>query len=100
MSVGQEVVVAPDGISFRLDSIVSDSRCPIDVVCIQAGSVGLKFAVASPAHPTVTTLLVDSAKPDSSSGVILRVTGVDPVRRLNVPVGQAEYRVHLTFGRL
>lgn len=32
-------------ISFKLDEIISDSRCPIDVTCVRAGEVVLKISV-------------------------------------------------------
>jgi hypothetical protein len=98
--VGQEFVVAPDAISFRLDSVVNDSRCPIEVLCVQGGSVVLKFAVASPAHPTPTTLLLDSTVPDTSSGVRLTVTNVEPVKHQNTTIAQSAYLIHLQVQRL
>lgn len=99
MAVGQEVLVQPDGISFRLDSIVSDSRCPVEVICVQAGSVLLGLTYASPAHPAATSLLLDSSRPDSSSGVLLSVTGVEPIRHQGILIAPGDYRIQLTFGR-
>ncbi len=99
VAVGNEFVVAPDGISFRLDSVVNDSRCPVDVICIQAGSVVLKFTWASPAHPTPVVLLLDSTVPETVAGVRLTVTSIEPIRHQNVAVAQSDYRVHLTAGR-
>lgn len=99
IGVGDEFVVAPDGISFRLDSVVNDSRCPVEVFCVQAGSVLLKFTWATSAQPAPAVLLLDSAVPDSVAGVRLTVTSVEPIRHENVPLAQSDYRIHLTAGR-
>ncbi|MFT7073631.1 MAG: hypothetical protein ACJAX3_002630 [Patiriisocius sp.] len=39
--------IVKDGISFRLEEIVEDSRCPSDVVCVWAGKAIVKVLVSS-----------------------------------------------------
>jgi len=36
-----------NGLSLRMDSVLNDSRCPIDVECIWAGNAKVRFAFKS-----------------------------------------------------
>ena len=37
LSLGESVAVGPDGLVVGLESLVQDSRCPLDVECVWAG---------------------------------------------------------------
>jgi len=100
LRIGQEVQLTSPEVMFRLDEVVQDSRCPVDAVCIQAGSVTLKFLVTHPSEPAGFELILDSDRPDGTTGVVLRVTGVTPVPRVGITIDPEDYRVSLEIAPL
>ncbi len=51
LKLGQSAVV-PGGLTVRFDAVVSDSRCPIDAICVQAGEarIAMTLSVRSQAY--------------------------------------------------
>jgi len=43
-------------VSIRIDSILSDSRCPMDAICIWAGNAEVRFAFSSSGQNALITL--------------------------------------------
>ena len=46
-----------DGISFHFESVASDSRCPIDVICIQAGEALVNVKISKEREEVSKTVL-------------------------------------------
>ena len=45
LKVGQSATIAAEDLTLRFDAVVSDSRCPSDVVCIRAGEAEVRLIV-------------------------------------------------------
>ena len=43
----------PDGLTVTFDAVKSDSRCPVDVVCVQAGEAIVVLTLSKPASTQV-----------------------------------------------
>ena len=94
LRVGDEVRLTSPALGLRLEAIVQDSRCPVDVTCVQAGSVTVRLAVMRPGQPD-SEILLDSDRTDSSTGLVLRIDQVKPAPRAGVVIAPGEYRVSL-----
>jgi hypothetical protein len=44
------------GISVTFETVISDSRCPLDVVCVWAGDANARFVIRSPRLPDLVEL--------------------------------------------
>lgn len=74
-------------------SIVEDSRCPIDVQCIQAGTVRVSVRVVSSAGQSTQTLTLNKEFTTEAESITL--TNVTPTKRSTVTTEAGQYR--LTF---
>ena len=52
LKVGQTAVV-PGGLSIRFDEVASDSRCPIDAICVWAGEARIAMTLSAGSGPKV-----------------------------------------------
>lgn len=66
--------------------LVADSRCAVDVECIQAGTVDVRVRVGSTTH-TLTL-----AEPREVDGGTITLVQVTPEMRSNVRIGLSGYR--------
>ncbi len=72
-----------DGVSITLNSIVQDNRCPIDVLCIEAGAVTANVTFRM--GPTVKTFNMPSDEvPQTFQGHKISITKIDPPRMAKV----------------
>lgn len=69
--------------------VIEDSRCPLGVMCIQAGRVRIDAAVHVGAVRTKQTFLV--GEPFTFEGKIITLTLVEPLRRKEVTPKTADY---------
>lgn len=74
-------------------AIAQDSRCPIDVQCIQAGTVQVSVRIASASGTDTQTLSLNKAFATPAGTITL--TGVQPVKRSGDSIASPDYR--LTF---
>jgi hypothetical protein len=62
-----ESAVVPGGLRVTFDRVVSDSRCPIDAICIQAGDAVLALKLSRGAGAAVEReVRADSRSPEIS----------------------------------
>lgn len=80
-------------ISIRSIAIVEDSRCPVDVQCIQAGTVRVKIEVAS--GMGTSTSIVKLGVAFTTEGERITLTAAIPENRSQAPIAVSDYR--LTF---
>ncbi len=87
--------------TVRFDEVTRDSRCPIDAVCIQAGSasVALTVTAAGRARRVVLESGGGAASRTAIDGITLTLTDVQPSRRASEPIAPADYRVSLRASR-
>ena len=96
LAAGNRVELVGQGITLQFDSVVTDSRCPLGVLCIVAGQAVLSFSLSGPNAPGQGPLLLASDRPDSSLGVVLSAEEVTPIPRQNQPPpDHRAYRVTL-----
>lgn len=80
-----------DGISIRPLSIEEDSRCPVDVQCIQAGTVRVNVEIKSNAGSKIA--LLELADAFIVEGKTITLASVLPLKNSKVTVADAEYRL-------
>ncbi|QQR64499.1 hypothetical protein IPH92_02940 [Candidatus Kaiserbacteria bacterium] len=71
-------------------SIEEDSRCPVDVTCIQAGTVRLKIQVVS--RTGTSTSIVELGQEFTTEGMSITLTNVTPPKNSKIDVEETEYR--------
>jgi hypothetical protein len=92
MSVGQTATVGDLTVTFN--ALVQDSRCPVDVQCIQAGSVVVSVTLRS-GTTTETTNLASDALPHGFTKNMISIVDVMPRAESRKTILQQAYR--LTF---
>lgn len=92
LSIGETKQV--HGVPLSLIAVESDSRCPSDVQCIQAGSVMARLSVGAGKEKQTGTVSSDQpAVRFGHESVIL--IDVVPVRSSSVDIAQGDYRLTL-----
>lgn len=81
-------------ISIRPVSIEEDSRCPIDVQCIQAGTVRVNVEVSSGMGKSVSILKLGQVF--STEGEVIILMSVMPDKNANVTLMEKDYRFVFT----
>lgn len=76
-------------------NIIEDSRCPVNVNCIQAGRVVVETRVTTPASIGAYTLSVatDGGIYTLNNGSRIQITNVAPVKYSNQTTTSGEYRI-------
>jgi hypothetical protein len=96
VSVGQSVVLAPGqsavvsggGPRVRFGGVLQDSRCPSDVVCVQAGEVVAEVTIGDGTDPV-------SLRPGRSvvwGGYTVQLVSVDPYPTSTTRIEPSQYR--------
>ena len=93
-----EVTLAPDvtaevsGLSIRFNSLVQDSRCAVDVQCIEAGAVNVNVTLEYEGKSETRNLPSDEV-PYEFNGHEISIIAVSPEARSTVSIKPNEYRV-------
>lgn len=101
MAPGDRVMVRDTILPLRFDGVESDSRCPVDAVCVWAGEVALAFtATLEDATIPVTATLPGGSPVQATVGAfVLDILAVTPEPFSDGPIAAADYRVRLRVGR-
>ena len=83
------------GVQITLNGITSDSRCPVDVQCIQAGSITANVTLASGSDNE--TVDINSMTPYMFGAYRVAIVDVFPVRKSGMNLSPATYRVSFTI---
>lgn len=78
------------GVNITLSDIVADSRCPVDVQCIQAGSVRAKVTLQSDTDKE-TLELTSAQAPHKFDTYQVSIVGITPAARSGVHIEKGEY---------
>ena len=83
--------------TVSLDSVLSDSRCPIDVQCIWAGNAAARFTFLDHGHVIPFTLNTNAAFPVDTliSGYRIRLIDLKPAPHSGVVIKQSDYKADL-----
>lgn len=101
LSVGDEVGIEGTTWLVLFEAVVQDSRCPLDVVCIHAGSVTVAFA-ASDGHASLRApvTLEGSAPARAALGELeLSLHAVEPQPLASRPTRPGDYRATISLDR-
>lgn len=98
--IGQEFTMRPrttlyiEGTStaFSFQQVVSDSRCPLDALCIQPGEAVVGFGVGSESSAFVGRLSTRATQPFSWGIYQLRLVRLEPYPRTTLTIGPDDYR--------
>lgn len=85
--VGQEV--GGLGVKIIPIQVVEDSRCPIGVQCIQAGTVRIRATLVSGLGTSTPVFALD--KPVTTETEIITLVAVDPVPKKDVTITSNDY---------
>jgi hypothetical protein len=91
---GDTVPVGEARVQVGFERVTSDSRCPRDVQCIQAGEAAVRATVALPgkARQSVDVTTVPDRASATVEGYTLTLTSLEPVPLSARPTRAADYR--------
>ena len=92
LGVGQTAVTA-DGLRIRFDSVRSDSRCPMDALCIRAGEAVLAVTLSLPGEPAASRDLqtVPAQSQTSYSRFTITLSQLQPYPRSDRQIQPHDY---------
>ena len=100
--IDQEVVLAPgqtaefnSGLSVRFVSVIGDSRCPVDAICIAGGDAIVRVHIAAGTGRSDRDLHTGSMEPVTFDNVQVRLVELVPYPFSGRTTPQAEYRATL-----
>lgn len=81
---GKSAVVGPARVTVTFEKVLSDSRCPVDVQCIQAGEASIRVQVqAAGGEKAALTLSTHGDRDTAAAGpVTVTLTELLPVPRV------------------
>ena len=83
----------PDGVKVRFDGVTSDSRCPLDVVCVRAGegvvAVSLSQMAGTPVQRELRT--TPGASETTYAAHVIKLVALAPYPKSTQPIQPAEY---------
>jgi hypothetical protein len=97
---GESAVIRGTPVKVTFEGILSDSRCAVDVVCIQAGEARASFRLQAGRGGTETFVL-DTNRNSSAvvSGYRVSLVSVSPAPHSKVRIEPKSYAVELAFSR-
>jgi hypothetical protein len=101
LGVGDEVAIEGSPWTVAFDGVTQDSRCPLDVACIQAGNVTAAF-VADDGRATqrlVATLEGSGPARVALGGLELSLHAVEPLPLASRPTQAGDYRATISVDR-
>ncbi|MDD5050722.1 MAG: hypothetical protein PHV93_03195 [Candidatus Pacebacteria bacterium] len=99
LSIGQKGNIG--ALAVTLNIIIGDSRCPTDVVCIQAGTVNVSVTLSDGTQTLTRTMSLSDA-PYSFGKYQVSITSVTPARESQKEISAGQYRItfHVTSQKL
>jgi hypothetical protein len=98
LAPGTTVQLAGTGVRVTLLDVVNDSRCPVDVVCVTAGSAEVRLSVTGEGEDrTVSLHTMQEPRSITIGAVRLELTGLSPSPRSTVTIPPAEYRARIRW---
>ena len=78
--------------------VASDSRCPVDVVCVTAGDAEIRLSVVGEGEDrTVSLHTMQEPRSATIGAVRLELTGLVPSPRSTVTIPPQEYRATIRW---
>jgi hypothetical protein len=97
LAYGDEVAVAGSVVRVAFGQVLSDSRCPIDVVCVWEGNAEVEIGIRVGMGPTVPLRLNTSREPRFVDWQGIRITLLQlmPAAHSGTVLHPEDYSVHL-----
>jgi hypothetical protein len=93
LAIGETLAVPNTSLSLRFVAVSSDSRCPIDAICIQLGEAVLELeALTSGAASRFKLSTTGDARVAQIGDYRVQLASVLPARRASTPIVPADYR--------
>lgn len=100
LRAGESVAIAGTPVKITFEKILSDSRCAIDVVCIQAGEARAAFRLEEPGRPAESFELdTDRNRSWALDGFAVELLAVLPAPRSTVKIDPRHYAVEIRVSR-
>lgn len=90
LAVGQKEKVSD--LTITLNAFVQDSRCPIDVTCIQAGAVNVNLTLADASH-TITKNFSSDEAPYHFGRYSISIVDIAPARESKKEILANQYKI-------
>jgi len=90
LGVGEKGTVGTLSVTFN--AFVQDSRCPVDVECIQAGAVNINVTFTS-GNTTVTKNMPSDEVPQQFAGYHISIVNIAPDRHSREEIPPNAYRI-------
>lgn len=87
--------ISESGITLTVHEVLEDSRCPIDVVCIQMGTVRVRATLESGLGTAQQVFKLQ--KPVTTEAEEIMLVQVDPAPRSDHAIQKSEYVLHFTI---
>ena len=101
IAAGQTAEISGTGLAITFVRVPEDSRCPLGVLCIQAGNAQVELLATLNGAPTVLALNTTTNPHDGTVAPYkIALTGLMPIPRINGPIAQKDYRATLVIGFL
>ena len=95
---GKTVQLAGTGVRVTFLEVASDSRCPVDVVCVTAGDAEIRLSVVGEGEDrTVSLHTMQEPRGATIGAVRLELTGLVPSPRSTVTIPPQEYRATIRW---
>lgn len=92
---GETASIQSAGLRVTFVKVASDSRCPADVVCVQAGDAAVDLMVGM-----TSVQLLSNRAPETTVGTHrIRLERVEPYVYTSKPIGARDYRAVLTVSQ-
>jgi hypothetical protein len=95
LGVGQ--TGSTSGLSITFNALVQDSRCPIDVECIEAGAVNTNVTFKT-GTKTETRNMASDGVPLQWNGYKISITDITPPRKSHTEIAPGAYRITFHVG--
>lgn len=97
LSYGQTITLLPDNMEVRFDSVIQDSRCPLDVECVWAGMAEVKMWFRqNQVEQTGVLNTLDDPGFITVFGKTVRLIDVTPYPQSpDVIIPQADYKIRI-----
>jgi len=80
------------GLVIIFNAFVQDSRCPVDVQCIQAGAVNINVSFSNGKQTVIKNMPSDEV-PQEFGGYKIAIVGIAPDRKSGVEIDPKGYRI-------
>ena len=95
VSPGDTVQIADTGARLHFVRVISDSRCPIDVVCVQAGDATVRIEILSPDETAPFDLHTADTRAVMHRSLAITLIRLIPSLVSTRTIGPDEYRATL-----